>query len=74
MSFTVIPTSVNSPMTVSKYTLPPPIYLPSSGGFTSSRFIEDVSAFEIADAIDSILTSLLSSRFTSVFFRSGNIA
>lgn len=31
-------------MTAPKYTLPPPIYLPSSGGYTSSRLTQEVSA------------------------------
>ena len=38
------PTLSESIMTALNYTLPPPIYLPSSGGYTSSRFTEDVSA------------------------------
>ena len=45
MSCVVALTLANVPMTPSKYTLPPPIYLPSSGGYTSSRFVEDVSVF-----------------------------
>ena len=33
-------TAMNAP----KYTLPPPVYLPSSGGYTSSRLTQEVSA------------------------------
>src|SRR6266478_2566355 len=35
----------DAPMSVSKYTLPPPVYLPSSGGYTSSRLVSEVSPF-----------------------------
>lgn len=37
--------SVDSTMSVSKYTLPCPVYLPSSGGYTSSRLASEVSLF-----------------------------
>ena len=51
MASAVAPTFANIPMTISNYTLPPPIYLPSSGGYTSSRFVEDVSAFNVIQNI-----------------------
>lgn len=47
MTSVVAPTPAIIPMTISNYTLPPPIYLPSSGGYTSSRFVEDVSVFDV---------------------------
>ena len=43
MTSVAVPTLTTTPMTVLNYALPPPIYLPSSGGYTSSRFVEDVS-------------------------------
>ncbi|KAF9647794.1 hypothetical protein BDM02DRAFT_3116536 [Thelephora ganbajun] len=61
-------------MTVPNYTLPPPIYLPSSGGYTISRFIEDVSALRLSGTFDLVLTGLLPSRSTSAFFHSENTA
>lgn len=39
--------NADAPMSVSKYTLPPPVYLPSSGGYTSSRLVSEVSPFAV---------------------------
>ena len=64
----VAPTLAYVPMTPSKYTLPPPIFLPSSGGYTSSRFVEDVSGFKSFRDPQSLLSGFLCSLFTSAFF------
>jgi len=74
MSCMVAPTLETFPMTPSKYMLPPPIYLPSSGGYTSSRFVEDVSGFDGIGVPNLWLNNLLRSLFTSVFFRFANTA
>lgn len=42
-----------------KYTLPPPVYLPSSGGYTSSRLTQEVSASSCYEIQASTHTSRL---------------
>ena len=42
-TFASILASADPAMPVSEYTLPPPVYLPSSGGYTSSRLVSEVS-------------------------------
>jgi hypothetical protein len=50
-SLAMIQTNVDADMSASKYTLPCPVYLPSSGGYTSSRLSSEVSSFTISSCI-----------------------
>jgi hypothetical protein len=59
MASVVAPTLTGIPMTVLNYTLPPPIYLPSSGGYTSSRFTEDVGPFCVTLTVTPLLNYFL---------------
>jgi len=72
MSCMAAPTLANVPMTPSKYTLPPPIYLPSSGGYTSSRFVEDVSGLNVIVILNPRLNGFSRSLFTNAFSRIAN--
>lgn len=59
-------------MTVSSYMLPPPIYLPSSGGYTSSRFTEDVGAYDIVRTLQPRTHPPFRSHSIGAFFRSAS--
>ena len=74
MTPAVVRMPADTPMTAFNYTLPPPIYLPSSGGYTGSRFTEDVSAFMMFGTFDLSLTDVSCSPFIGAFFRSVSTA
>ena len=62
-------TDADTAMSISKYTLPPPIYLPSSGGYTSSRLASEVSSLWVLVRTDMRLTLLWPSPSTDASSR-----
>ena len=59
MTSALVQMPVDIPMTALNYTLPPPIYLPSSGGYTGSRFTEDVSVLYVVRSLESLTCQCL---------------